>query len=108
MEKITDFINESLNRDIDESAFDIQKSIESAPAWERVLIDFYENNKGVVQGGTGVDCLGRKVSPGDWVIFLYPGGAYGVGKMLSIGKVTSVKKRIQIALILPKERAAWQ
>lgn len=84
---------------INESTFDIEKNIESAPDWEKVLIDFYKNNNGSVIRSVGVDCFGRKIEPGDWVIFMSPSEA---GKCLSIGKVTGVKKNIQIALIIPR------
>ena len=95
MQKFSEYINESV--------FDIEKNIESAPDWERILIDFYKNNGGVISRGTGVDCLGRKVEPGNWVIFLNSGDRWGSGKQLSIGKAISVKKNVQIALIVPED-----
>jgi len=95
MQKFSEYINESV--------FDIEKNIQEAPNWEKIFIDWLSENGGVTIGGTGCDCLGRKVEPGDWVVFLDAGGHYGTGKRLNVGKAISVKKQISIALFLPKQ-----
>ena len=92
---------------IDESVFDLDQNIESGPNWEKQLIDWLVGNGGVTIGGTGCDCLGRKVEPGDWVVFLDAGGHWGSGKRLNIGKAIAVKKQVSIALFLPKQSSDW-
>ena len=92
---------------IDESVFDLDQNIESGPNWEKQLIDWLVGNGGVTIGGTGCDCLGRKVEPGDWVVFLDAGGHWGSGKRLNIGKAIAVKKQVRIALFLPKQSSDW-
>ena len=99
MKGIKEYISDTA---IEESVFDLDKNIESGPNWEKQLIDWLTSNGGVTIGGTGCDCLGRKVEPGDWVVFLDAGGYFGSGKRLNIGKAISVKKQISIALFIPK------
>lgn len=100
MKDISEYINDT--QSVEESVFDLDKNIESGPDWEKALIDWIVGNGGVTIGGTGCDCLGRKVEPGDWVVFLDAGGRFGNGKRLNIGKAISVKKQISIALFIPK------
>ena len=105
MKDISEYINDT--QFVEESVFDLDKNIESGPNWEKTLIDWIVGNGGVTIGGTGCDCLGRKVEPGDWVVFLDAGGHFGTGKRLNIGKVIAVKKQISIALFLPKQSQDW-
>lgn len=104
MKTFNEYVQES---QVNEGIFDIEQNIESAPDWEKMLINWIVDNKGVTVGGTGCDCLGRKVEPGDWVVFLDAGGHFGSGKQLNIGKAISVKKQISIALFIPKESSDW-
>ncbi len=105
MKTITELINNS--QSIEESIFDLDKNIESGPDWQKQLIDWLVGNGGVTIDGTGCDCLGRKVEPGDWVVFLDAGGHFGSGKRLNIGKAIAVKKQISIALFIPKQSMDW-
>ncbi len=105
MKDISEYINDT--QFVEESVFDLDKNIESGPNWEKTLIDWIVGNGGVTIGGTGCDCLGRKVEPGDWVVFLDAGGHFGTGKRLNVGKVIAVKKQISIALFLPKQSQDW-
>ena len=105
MKDISEYINDT--QSVEESVFDLDKNIESGPDWQKQLIDWLVGNGGVTIGGAGCDCLGRKVEPGDWVIFLDAGGHFGSGKRLNIGKAIAVKKQISIALFLPKESQDW-
>lgn len=100
-------IMKTFNEYINEGIFDIEDNIKKGPDWQKMLIDHIVGNKGVVIGGTGCDCLGRKVEPGDWVVFLDAGGYYGTGKRLNIGKVIAVKKQISIALFVPRPGNVW-
>jgi len=104
MKDIKEYISDAT---VDESVFDLDKNIESGPDWQKQLIDWLVGNSGVTIGGTGCDCLGRKVEPGDWVVFLDAGGHFGSGKMLNIGKAIAVKKQISIALFIPKQTGEW-
>lgn len=105
MKDISEYINDT--QSVEESVFDLDKNIESGPDWQKQLIDWLVGNGGVTIGGTGCDCLGRKVEPGDWVVFLDAGGHFGSGKMLNIGKAIAVKKQISIALFIPKQTGEW-
>ena len=105
MKDISEYINDT--QSIEESVFDLDKNIESGPDWQKQLIDWLVGNGGVTIDGAGCDCLGRKVEPGDWVIFLDAGGHFGSGKRLNIGKAIAVKKQISIALFLPKQSMDW-
>ena len=105
MKNISEYINDT--QSVEESVFDLDKNIESGPDWEKQLITWLTGNGGVTIGGTGCDCLGRKVEPGDWVVFLDAGGHFGSGKMLNIGKAIAVKKQISIALFIPKQSMDW-
>lgn len=105
MKDIREFINDM--DVIDEGVFDINDNIDKGPNWEKMLIDHIVSNNGVTIGGTGCDCLGRKVEPGDWVVFLDAGGHFGSGKQLNIGKAISVKKQISIALFIPRDSSDW-
>lgn len=97
----------TFNEYVNEGVFDIEDNIEKGPDWQKMLIDHIVGNNGVVMGGTGCDCLGRKVEPGDWVIFLDAGGHFGSGKRLNIGKAITVKKQISIALFIPRQGTGW-
>ena len=101
MKDIKEYISD--NTVVDEGVFDLDKNIESGPDWQKQLIDWIVGNGGVTIDGTGCDCLGRKVEPGDRVVFLDAGGHFGSGKRLNIGKAIAVKKQISIALFLPKQ-----
>lgn len=48
---------------VNEGAFDIEKNIEEGPDYNKILANAIA--KGFTVSGTGVDCLGRKVEPGD-------------------------------------------
>ena len=82
---------------VNEGVFDIEKNIEEGPDYNKIIVDAIAD--GFAWNGTGVDCLGRKVEPGDWVVFLNSGGRFGEGKTLALGMVASVKKQIRIALL---------